>query len=57
MDSIYRARRGSVNKEQGEPGNCEGDPYCIFSYNNFIFIDNFILFCKRCLFSVILMIK
>ena len=35
----------------------EGDPYCIVSYNNFIFIDNFISFCKRCLFSVILMNK
>ena len=55
MDFIYRARKGSVNKEQGEPGKVIH--IAIVSYNNFIFIDNFILFCKRCLFSVILMNK
>ena len=35
-----RTRRGSANKEQGEKS-------CIVSHNNFIFIDNFILFCKQ----------
>ena len=36
----YRVRRESGNKEQGEKS-------CIVSHNNFIFIDNFILFCKQ----------
>ena len=40
MDFINRARRGSANKEQGEKS-------CIVSHNNFIFIENFILFCKQ----------
>ena len=41
------ARRESANKEQGEKS-------CIVSHNNFIFIDNFILFCKQGLFVTLI---
>ena len=43
----YRARRESANKEQGEKS-------CIVSHNSFIFIDNFILFCKQRLFVILI---
>ena len=43
----YRARRESANKKQGEKS-------CIVSHNSFIFIDNFILFCKQRLFVILI---
>ena len=47
MDFINWARRGSANKEQVEKS-------CIVSHNNFIFIDNFRLFCKQWLFVMLM---